>query len=180
MKKAVLFLFGIALFASLQAQNAAHSLWYGFSASYGKTLADVSGGQSLDFNNPYYADARLTIGYNLTPAFSLGIGAGIAGYHSPVVNVIPLFADVRYSFSKSLFAYADAGPALSNGGTGNATSKFFTDFGLGYKIKLGKNLSLTPSIGYNLLSYDMDWGDVSATDHRLRHSLYFRIGLQLF
>ena len=86
-----------------------------------------------------------------------GIGLGLDDYR---FRTIPMFVDVRKEFgrsSKKFFLYADGGisfswvtdnekMAYSNEHFSNG---FYDDFGLGYKMVLGRNNALQCSLGYS-------------------------------
>jgi hypothetical protein len=89
----------------------------------------------------------------------VGIGLGLDFYR---YRTIPLFIDLRKEFGRNVnkfFAYADGGVNfawltdkektmyLTND---HFNTGFYTDFGLGYKISLGRNDHLLLSVGYSL------------------------------
>jgi hypothetical protein len=118
---------------------------------------------------------RIKAGYYIKPQLSVGMGTGIFTY-SGTSKLIPVFADIRYYIKKlrSLYTFADVGASFFD--FGNVSKGFITDLGVGYKIRLGKNFSLNPSIGYNLFAgKGKIWGDLPEqikNESRIRHSIF--------
>jgi hypothetical protein len=154
------------------------SLWGSVEVGYGKSFeTDYSG------VNMYLASLRAKIGYYLTPQFSLGVGIGLNGYY--MINTLPVVLDIRYHPIKTLpklYAYADIGASVSNSyETGDFTSGFLSDIGVGYKIRLGKRTSLHPAVGYNLFISSprvYTFGQYSYTERIIRHTIFMRLGFQ--
>ena len=85
-----------------------------------------------------------------------GIGVGIDYYQ---FRGIPLFLDLRKSFgsvNRSFFIYADAGTHFAWATTNqhllyqsDFSNGLYTDFGIGYQIRLGNNTAVLLSAGYS-------------------------------
>ncbi len=84
-----------------------------------------------------------------------GVGAGLDFY---MQRGVPLFADLRYHFSKqrkSFFIYGDAGthiPWIKNKEQRNVISQstgFYTDAGVGFRLATKKNDAFLFSAGYS-------------------------------
>jgi hypothetical protein len=156
------------------------SLWGGVEVGYGRSFEkDYSG------YNMYLASLRVKIGYYITPQFSLGAGIGLNGYHNYSINTLPVVLDIRYHPIKTLsglYAYADIGASVSDSfTTGDFTSGFLSDMGLGYKIHLGKRTSLNPAVGYNLFVSSLrvyNFVNYSYTYRITRHTIFLRLGFQ--
>ncbi|HEY1166969.1 MAG TPA: hypothetical protein VGE90_17460 [Chitinophaga sp.] len=100
---------------------------------------------------------RAIAGYRFHWQWQTGIGIGLDDYS---VQSVPVFADIRYDFSRkstTLFAYGGAGvsqpwPTTKQrelpGEPGKKTPGFYAHAGLGYKIRLGHNNSFHISAGY--------------------------------
>jgi hypothetical protein len=127
-------------------------------------------GEVLDVTN-----LRIKAGYYIKPKLSIGIGTGLYTYNG-TSKLIPVFADIRYYLKKAreLYAFTDIGGSFFN--FGNISRGFVADLGAGYKIRLGKKISLNPSIGYNLFAGKGSmWGNSPAQiiyESRTRHSIF--------
>ena len=87
-----------------------------------------------------------------------GVGLGLDFYR---LRTIPLFVDIRKEFGKNinkLFVYSDVGinfswvtdqQKMSNVQSDKFNNGFYGDWGLGYKVKMGKNNNLLLSLGYS-------------------------------
>lgn len=71
-------------------------------------------------NNVRMYRIRAIAGYFVTPRLSLGLGAGLDGFHEPSYNTMPATADVRYFF-------------------GTSPNHPFVNLNTGYSIKVGEN-----------------------------------------
>jgi hypothetical protein len=159
------------------------SLWGSIEVGYGRSFEKDYAGYNM-----YLASFRAKIGYYLTPQFSLGVGAGLNGYHNYSINTLPVVLDIRYHPIKTLsnlYAYADIGASIIDSYKTELktdfTSGFLSDMGLGYKIRLRKRTFLSPAVGYNLFvsvprvhNYD----NYSYTEHITRHTIFLRVGFQ--
>jgi hypothetical protein len=184
MKQKLLILSGIVIGCFLQPicaqEGKNHGLWGNIEYSYGLGLSDK--GDLYDFSqsntNLYTHSLRGIIGYYINPKFSIGFGGGIAGYHNPDVNTLPLFIDFRYFLqenSKSVYFYSDLGSSVSLDSDKN--SGFLAELGVGYKIPISKKIILTPALGYNLITYKQNY--YTPSDKRIRNSIFFKIGVNI-
>ena len=113
-----------------------------------------------------------------------GIGVGLDYYR---YRTIPLFLDIRKEFGSTVnkfFAYADGGINfwwLTDMQTNTADgfhNGFYTDLGMGYKIRLGKSNHLLLAMGYSLKKLSetyqssyYDPPDFLLTENRINYNL---------
>ncbi len=123
---------------------------------------------------------KVLVGYYVTPALSLGVGAGSSSYNPGAKNVLPVFLDVRYHpfKNKRFLLNGDIGCAFL---TPAAYSKgeLLMDFSVGYKV-LDKKVSIIPAIGYNYCGYDVGvpaYNNMQLVDSQNRHSLFVKVGV---
>jgi hypothetical protein len=175
-----LFILSIAIGCSLQTiysqEKRNEGFWGNVEYAYGIGLSDK--GDSYDITrsntNLYTHSLRGVVGYYIYPQFSIGVGTGISGYHNPNINTVPLFVDFRYSLketAKSIYFYSDLGSSISLDSHYN--SGFLVEIGGGYKFPISQKLSLTPALGYNLITYKQD----IPSEKRVRNSVFIKIGI---
>ncbi|MDR1595049.1 MAG: hypothetical protein LBS43_11290 [Prevotellaceae bacterium] len=156
------------------------SFWGSVEAGYGWNMRD-NGNIGGDIKSSIFdGDMRtlyLKTGYYLLPRFSLGAGFGLRHYNVGITNTLPVFVDVRYHLKSlpEVYTYVDVGAAIA-GDESDFTSGFMSDVGLAYKIRLGKRMSLNPSIGYNLFAYSLKV--LTITEKRTKHTVYLQLGFQ--
>jgi|GEM_PF-1117722 len=104
---------------------------------------------------------RAIAGYRFAWQWQGGIGIGLDDYE---LRSVPVFADIRYDFSRkthSLFTYAGAGISMPwpsseqlvrNEDPEKKIPGLYVHAGLGYKIRSGHNNSLHLSAGYSYAS----------------------------
>lgn len=178
----------LALSSCLLAQSS-KTFWGEVTLGYGRSLGDY--GKSYDVlhrdgDNMYMVSLKAKAGYYVTPQLSLGVGAGLGGYHNPRFNTLPVFAEVRYSVKPvpQLFSYLNVGTSLSAlGAFGAFGSGAIMEAGAGYSIKLGKRTALNPAIGYNVLLYRQAFTEflsdvVLYTEARHRHTIFLQLGFE--
>jgi hypothetical protein len=160
--------------------NQTKKVWFGIDYSYGFGIQDKGDLFSLNRSNSngnmHVVDLRAMAGYNISVPFSIGVGLGLAGYHSPNFNTMPIFLDLRYNLPlqhQQFFIYTDIAFPLSV--NSDVNSLFMNDFGIGCKIAV-KKINFVPSVGYNFITYKPEWGTIS--ERRFRHSLYIRLGVE--
>ena len=131
------------------------------------------------------ANTRLKAGYYVSPNLSLGAGIGAGNYTGYKINTVPVFADVRWHFTKSpkLFAFADIGASFFGGGFRD--KGFVSEIGVGYRLEFGKRCSINPSVGYNLIAYRQTYRNLvlldpnaSDAENRVRHSICLTVAFE--
>jgi hypothetical protein len=181
----ILFALIIIFQTNLNAQSVQDkSLWGSIEVGYGLGLKE-SGKNGYTYSlknrknegNLDVTNFRLKGGYYIAPRFSIGAGMGIYTYNG-ITKAVPIFADFRYLINTlpNLYTFADIGASFFS--FGNVSKGFLSDLGAGYKIRLGKNFSLNPLVGYNLLvCKGWSWTNISGDqvniyETRIRHSIF--------
>jgi hypothetical protein len=105
-------------------------------------------------------------GYFFSPYFSAGIGFGLDGYHTPDINTMPAFLDLRAYLNddyNSAFFFLDWGTLIDAGDNFHKGNMF--NIGAGYKVFVSKQkrIALMPEIGYSVKN-------ISMTDEKVRTS----------
>lgn len=152
------------------------TLWGAVEFGYGRGLGDNGRSFDLPSKNIYGRMHLFRIGakagYYLTPQFSLGAGVGLAGYHNPDANTLPVFVDLRFRLKSmpKLYVFADIGGSF----LGDAyTEGFISDMGIACKIPTGRRTSLNPSLGYDIFLYSDNWG--VGNEKRSRHTIFIKL-----
>jgi hypothetical protein len=156
------------------------SFWGSVELGYGWNMRDNGNTGGNIKSQIFKGDMRtvyLKAGYYLLPRFSLGAGLGLRHYSVGITNTLPVFVDARYHLKSlpQLYGYVDVGASVANKESA-FTSGFMSDIGLAYKIRLGKRMSLNPSIGYNLFTYSLNV--LALTEKRSKHTVYLQLGFQ--
>jgi len=133
-----------------QTSNLKHSGFYnitqaGYNSGFGKFNLEENFESQ---NNGYLVRLRTIFGYFLSDKFSLGLGFGLEGYHSPTYNLAPLILDARYYLKgneKGLFFNANSGYSLKF--SDSFEKGFINSINTGYKIIIRNKIHLLPSIG---------------------------------
>jgi hypothetical protein len=166
---------------SLSAQDR-KTLWGEVTLGYGRSLGDYGKSYDMPADNMYMASLNAKVGYYVMPQLSLGVGVGLSGYHNPIINTLPVFAEARYSVKRApkLFAYLNAGASLGGGAYSSGAT---IGAGAGYSIKLGRRIALNPSIGYNALLYKqvataLFSQEVLYSEARRRHTIFLQLGFE--
>jgi hypothetical protein len=186
-KKFAIFLALVMIQGGLLAQNR-KTFWGEVALGYGQGLGDY--GKSYDFansstTNMYAMSLTAKVGYYVLPQLSLGVGVGIAGYHNPTINTLPVVVEGRYNVKAvpRLFSYLNAGASLPSLLSGAFSSGTTIGVGAGYSIKLGKRTALNPSVGYNVLLYRQEQvelfsQEVLYRETRHRHTIFLQLGFE--
>lgn len=91
-------------------------------------------------------------GYDISSAFSLGLGLGVKKYSSPTPRtLIPIILDARLQPFRTDYPFV-FNYQLSYNIVHNIARETTSTIGIGYKVKAGR-WTLIPSIGYNYLWY---------------------------
>lgn len=176
--------FSIANILNISAQSNLRKFWGSIELGYGLSIGDY--GKYYDISAVWPNSERMSLGivraelgYYVHPQFSTGIGIGLNGYDYTVLNTIPIFVNLRYHLKsiRKLFIFTNIGGSVSStkGGSESSTKGFMTDIGITYKLMIGKNISLNPSLAYNFFHYP-DPGFEG--EQRSRHTFCFLLGLQ--
>lgn len=99
-------------------------------------------------NGGYVGRLRTIFGYFINPQLSLGVGAGLDGYHNPTYNTFPVLLDARYYFKSgdlSPFVNVDIGYSLKLGDP--FQEGIYSGVGIGYKFLQGKKVNLLINTG---------------------------------
>jgi hypothetical protein len=124
------------------------------------------GEAGIQFSGDEGAVLRAIGGYRFAYQWQAGVGIGLDDY---TVRSVPVFADLRYDFSRkpqTLFAYAGAGAAIPwisddqhpfTAKPNKTTPGFYAHAGLGYKIRMKFNNSLHISAGYARTSMSAEY-----------------------
>ncbi|MDR0558653.1 MAG: hypothetical protein LBG92_00645 [Prevotellaceae bacterium] len=184
-------IFLLFLFQNINAQDTKtqslndKKLWGSVEIKYGIGLFETGKSENHGFYSKNYgymqvSSMLLKTGYYVTPQLSLGAGIGTANYSGYMADMMPVFADIRYLFTKlpKLYAFADIG------GSFFIEKGFISDLGIGYRIVLGKRRSVNPSLSYNLTAYRQTYRkfpifvDIPAPENRVRHSLCLSVAFE--
>ncbi|MDR0687796.1 MAG: hypothetical protein LBF55_03800 [Prevotellaceae bacterium] len=169
---------------SFAAQNS-KTFWGEVTLGYGRSLGDY--GKNYDIlpgaaNNMYTVSAKVKAGYYVLPQLSVGAGVGLSGYHNPIINTLPVFAEARYNVKRvpRLFSYLNAGASF---GAGAFSSGAIVGAGLGYSIKTGRRTALNVSVGYDALLYKQTavylfTDEVAYSEMRHRHTMFLQLGFE--
>lgn len=116
---------------------------------YNRGLGHINYSDGIKVKNSGYVGRFRTIfGYFVNPKFSLGIGAGLDGYHNPSYNTFPLLVDARYYFKigdLSPFINVDIGYSLKLGAP--FEEGIYSGVGVGYKFLQDKKINLLINTG---------------------------------
>jgi hypothetical protein len=191
----VIFTFLIANNLTLFSQNYNY-FWLSMSGGYGWQFAEKGKQDRIDPDNPKtMANFDFSLGYYLTPQFSLGLGIGANAYQNTKLTAFPVFIDLRYNFENlpRLFTYLDIGVPLGaetastdffGGFLGNYNHKyksgFLTNVGLGWRIPLNKTTTVRSSIDYQFFPFSTTHyeGDNMLTNNMIKHSLSLQLGVE--
>jgi hypothetical protein len=183
--------FALILFSAgaLVAQQKQKTLWGSVELGYGigllETGASGSRGTKSEYGYMEVVNTRLKAGYYVSPNLSLGAGICAGNYTGYRINAVPVFADVRWHFTKSpkLFAFADIGASFFEGGFKD--KGFVSELGASYRFAFGRRCALNPSVGYNLIAYRQTYRNLvlldpnaSAAENRVRHSICFTLAFE--
>jgi hypothetical protein len=150
------------------------STWRSIEVGYGKSFKND---YSQYKYNMYSMSFRAKTGYYLTPQFSLGIGVGLNEYRNYPTTPALFMVDIRYHPIKilpNLYTYADIGGSFYKI---SLTSGFLSDIGLGYKIRLGKRVSLNPAVMYSFFSSSSGTYNYDDTERVKRHTIFLQLGI---
>jgi hypothetical protein len=91
---------------------------------------------------------KAVAGYFVTPLLSVGLGAGLDGFHKPSFNTFPVMADVRYFF-KSSGNHPFAGVALGHSVklSDEFKSGLYSGINFGYNFGKGRKTPVLVSAG---------------------------------
>jgi hypothetical protein len=130
----------------------------------------------------YAVSVKVKAGYYVLPQLSLGVGVGLSGYHNPLINTLPVFAEVRYNVKRipRLFSCLNAGASF---GSGAFSSGGIVGAGVGYSIKTGRRTALNISVGYDALLYKqivvyLFTDEVAYSEMRHRHTMFLQLGFE--
>lgn len=94
---------------------------------------------------------KLNMGYNLSQRLSCGVSFGVNTYRDAnLLATLPLEAEIKgFLFEKANtpFAIAKAGYSFERPDDGSYGAVW--SLGIGYRIKIGRNVRLMPIVGYN-------------------------------
>lgn len=93
-------------------------------------------------------------GWYINPKLAIGLGIGVTSYINPTVSFYPVFTNIHYYFLnqiKTPFVFTNIGyniefDSFLKGG-------LLYEAGLGYNLKIGKKIALTPEIAYKTQNY---------------------------
>ncbi len=135
----------------------------------------------LDTNKAHAWSLQTITGYFLSPYFSIGIGVGLDGYHTPTFNTLPVVLDLRLYKSPtedSLFSYLNIGPTIDIGDALVLKKGMAFNTGLGYAFKVSHRLSLVSDIFYThkTISLTDEW--IRTSDDTIKtNGLGFSLGV---
>ncbi|MDR2465935.1 MAG: hypothetical protein LBD35_00965 [Prevotellaceae bacterium] len=172
------------------AQQKQKTLWGSIEVGYGTGIVET-GTSGTHYRASKYGfmevtNTRLKAGYYISPNLSLGAGIGAGNYTGYDIRAVPVFADIRWHFTKSpnLFAFADIGASLFRHEF--IDKGFVSELGAGYRVTFGKRCSLNPSVGYNLIAYRQGYRNMLPSpypgrgkpENRVRHSICLTIAFE--
>jgi len=94
---------------------------------------------------------RFVAGYFVRPKFSMGIAAGLEGYHEPTYNMFPVLLDLRYyknPAGNSPFVSAGLGYAVPL--SKNFEQGLHNSLHVGYQVGKGRKTPIMASIGIDM------------------------------
>ena len=137
-------------------------------------------------NGGYVGRFRTIFGYFIDPKFSIGIGAGLDGYHNPTYNTFPVLVDARYYFKTgdlSPFINVDIGYSLKLGDP--FEEGIYSGVGIGYKFLQGKKINFLINTGIDfhqikdarllVINYPYQYETIRSTVTLT--SIFFKFGL---
>ncbi|HEY0611807.1 MAG TPA: hypothetical protein VGD35_19180 [Chitinophaga sp.] len=140
----------------------------------------------IQFGEDQGAILRAIGGYRFAWQWQAGVGIGLDDYS---VQSAPVFADIRYDFSRkdqTLFVYTGAGasipwPTKSQKGLEEPAKKtpgLYLHAGLGYKIRMKHNRSLHIAAGYAHAEMDIEY-EWEGRTYRTYNYSYNRVTIAL-
>ncbi len=190
MKKHLLLLTFLSCAATLAAQHNGKRLWGGVELGYGLSITNTPKPYSsaYDTKDITLNSLKATLGYYITPSFSLGAGVEPRSYVHGGLNMVNLWLDSRFHpfKDKKILLNGSLGLPLFLSEKDNRKIKLLADIAFGYELFSIKKIKIMPQIGYDYCHYgalktpDLGVYSEAGADEKANHSIHclvFKVGV---
>ncbi|MCI1779829.1 MAG: hypothetical protein LKI53_07740 [Bacteroidales bacterium] len=179
--KKILILFTLFLYTVPGFSQMGKRFWGGIELAAGHIFAKNLEG-AFDASGNTVSFSQVTAGYFITLKLSLGAGIGLKGYENPKINVVPVFADIKYypfegKYNKILLD-VQLGAPMYTAETDDFRTRFNTCISAGFTLFSSQKLQIIPAIGYDFVKYKLkgNYDPHFFGNAMSRNSIFFKIG----